>query len=136
MSDTWDLAVQLAAVTAVATAIGVVVYLRANLEPWPLTARIGVGLAGASIGTFTGGLLLLASSLQGWTAGLLVLLLSTAASVQKSALREISAQKAVRSFCAAEADGAATRAPTPTVAAVSAASTSILSLFIVPLLFI
>jgi hypothetical protein len=59
MNGTWELAVQFTVVTTLATAIGVLVYLRVNPESWPLTTRVGTGFDGAAIGTFAGGLLLL-----------------------------------------------------------------------------
>ena len=81
MNGAWDLVLQFASVTVAATAIGVIAYMRLNREPWPLTTRIGVSLGGAAIGVFAGGLLLLVSSLQGWPAVLLVLLIATGTSV-------------------------------------------------------
>jgi len=81
MNDVWGLIVEFATLTTVATVIGVAIYLRMNGEPWPLTTRIGVGLGGASVGTFAGALLLLPTSIQGWSAGLLVFLVATVASV-------------------------------------------------------
>ncbi|SRR6266581_2737691 len=81
MDDTWTLFGHFVLATVVATAIGVLIYLRVNSEPWPMTTRIGTGLGGAAAGTFAGGLLALAYSLEGWLAGLVTMVIASAFAV-------------------------------------------------------